>query len=457
MKGLWVVYRHRTEKIFLSEFSGKREGLVYWRARLFMFIMLYLGPISFLVYIPSMIMSVISGLMIVAVYDTISILVVILIIFIPHLKLITRKILLFACSYVLAVILIFYLGPVGPGLLYLLALSVLAALVISSRAGYISVLINLVFFGLLALNLFFRWVGDDFFFIYNLGAWLAVGANLLMLNSVLVFALSNLIGGMQRSLEQEKILEKALTKERSELIKAKNKAEEAHELKSAFLANMSHEIRTPMNGIIGFSEMLGNNVVPDDKRKTYADLIVKSASRLLNIINDVLDISRIETGQITVYHNPVKVDEFLNEIQQFFRPMANEKNLEFSYHCSQQYGQITLTTDPSKLYQIFNNLISNALKFTEKGHVRFGYELEEKFIRFFVEDTGIGIPEEYHEVVYDRFRQIHNDIHSLPKGTGLGLAICKSLVQILGGRLWFDSKPDKGTTFFFTLPYSKSN
>ena len=169
MKGLWEIYRHRAENIFLSEFSDNEEGLSYWRARLFMNIMLCLGPISFLVYIPSMIMSVISGLKIVAVYDTISVLVVFLIIFNRRLGLFTRKILFFVCTYVLAIILIFYLGPIGPGLVYLLSLSILTVLVINSRAGYISVAINLILFGLLALNLYFHWMGGGFFFIYNFG------------------------------------------------------------------------------------------------------------------------------------------------------------------------------------------------------------------------------------------------------------------------------------------------
>lgn len=238
-----------------------------------------------------------------------------------------------------------------------------------------------------------------------------------------------------------------------ELIYAKQKAEESDKLKSAFLANMSHEIRTPMNGILGFVEMLSRENITTEKRNHYANIISQSTQQLLAIVNDILDLSKIETGQIMISKEIVNVKHLLSEVYSFFKPKADEKGIAMNI-ISTTGQSIILNTDRTRLFQILNNLISNALKFTKVGHIHFGAELVDNKIQFFVEDTGIGISLESQHRLFGRFQQANENISRYFGGTGLGLAISKSLIELLGGNIWFTSEPQKGSVFYFAIPYS---
>ncbi|HEX2934694.1 MAG TPA: PAS domain S-box protein [Bacteroidales bacterium] len=239
----------------------------------------------------------------------------------------------------------------------------------------------------------------------------------------------------------------------NELLHAKQRAEESDKLKSAFLANMSHEIRTPMNGILGFVEMLSRENISTDKRKHYADIIIQSTQQLLSIVNDILDLSKIETGQIQISNEIVSLNHLFDEVYMMFRPKAAEKGIELK-NLLDHSGVLMVRTDRMRLTQVMTNLVSNALKFTKEGHIHFGTELVDDQLQFSVEDTGIGISYENQHRLFGRFQQANDDISRYYGGTGLGLAISKSLVELLGGSIWFTSEPQKGTTFFFTIPYS---
>jgi PAS domain S-box-containing protein len=239
----------------------------------------------------------------------------------------------------------------------------------------------------------------------------------------------------------------------NELLHAKQRAEESDKLKSSFLANMSHEIRTPMNGILGFVEMLSRENITAEKRKHYADIIMQSTQQLLAIVNDILDLSKIETGQIQISNEIVSLNHLLDEVFMMFKPKADEKGIGLK-NSIEEIGTIMVRTDRLRLTQILNNLVSNALKFTKEGHISFGTEIVEDKLQFFVEDTGIGISYENQHRLFGRFQQANEDISRYYGGTGLGLAISKSLVEMLGGVIWFKSEPLKGTTFYFTIPYS---
>jgi PAS domain S-box-containing protein len=226
-----------------------------------------------------------------------------------------------------------------------------------------------------------------------------------------------------------------------ELHDAKLVAEESYRLKSAFLANMSHEIRTPMNGIIGFSELLKSAQLPEEKREYYA-----------TIVNDILDISRIETGKVSLIYEDIKVNDLINILFAFFEPQISGKNIKLVAHKPLSNNSSTLRTDKTRLRQVLTNLLNNALKFTQKGQIKFGYRINEGFMEFFVEDSGIGIPEELYEKIFEPFRQAELDIPNQYGGTGLGLTISRKLVDLLGGKIWLESKPGKGSVFYFTLP-----
>ncbi len=236
-----------------------------------------------------------------------------------------------------------------------------------------------------------------------------------------------------------------------ELIEAKERAEESDRLKSAFLANMSHEIRTPMNGILGFSELLRTPDLSQEDLLNFTDVILRSGHQLLRIINDVMEVSRLETGQVKVMSDRVNLNNMMDDLSRFFKISAEKKKIHLEMQVPGE--EFFCVLDGGKLTQIFNNLIHNALKFTAPhGHVKFGFELKEQNVLFFVHDTGIGIDKAHHKMIFDRFMQVSKTGLGNMGGTGLGLSICKSLVDLMDGQLWLESKAKEGAKFFFTLP-----
>jgi len=245
-----------------------------------------------------------------------------------------------------------------------------------------------------------------------------------------------------------------------ELIEAKEHAEESDMLKSAFLANMSHEIRTPMNGIVGFLNFIEREDLPAEKRQSYVNIIRNNIQQLLQLIGDIIDISKMDARQMSLHFVKFDLNELLRELEIFFSDfiLKRDKKLELVLDSSEFVLPCIIESDPIRLRQILSNLIGNAVKFTEKGYIRFGYQLidQDSKLQFFVEDTGIGILESKLEFVFERFRQVH-DAQTQPKygGTGLGLAITKNLVKMMGGEIGVTSHIGIGTSFYFTLPYHK--
>ena len=237
------------------------------------------------------------------------------------------------------------------------------------------------------------------------------------------------------------------------LVKAKEKAEESDRLKSAFLANMSHEIRTPMNSIIGFSEMLDMPDIEDENRNKFIEIIKINSYRLLSLIDDMIDVSKIEAGLIEIHETKTNVNKLFSDIYDSFRFSANKKNLNLVLDTGLKNELSTISVDSTKLNQIITNLINNALKFTHKGEIKFGYKLKSDMLEYFVSDTGIGINEEHQKNIFERFRQVEVTATKKYEGTGLGLAISKALVEKMGGKIWVVSKPGFGSIFYFTLPY----
>jgi PAS domain S-box-containing protein len=253
-----------------------------------------------------------------------------------------------------------------------------------------------------------------------------------------------------------------------ELNKALKNAEESDRLKSAFLANMSHEIRTPLNGILGFAELLEDVKLSEESRLHYVKVIRNSGIRMLNIINDIIDISKIEAGQIKASAKETNINELTHNIYSLFRPEVEAKRIRFIVRNSLPFEKAYIQTDEEKVYAIFSNLVKNAIKFTNKGQIEFGYifnakntssgsaDLKDgmpKELVFFVKDTGIGIPEEKLGIVFERFRQVNDTQTRNFEGAGLGLSISKAYVEMLGGKIWVESEYGKGSEFYFTIPY----
>ena len=239
----------------------------------------------------------------------------------------------------------------------------------------------------------------------------------------------------------------------AELKAAKEKAEESDRLKSAFLANMSHEIRTPMNGILGFAELLQDPRLTDKEAQEFISLIRISGNRMLGIINDLIDISKVESGLAKITASKVEINSQIDFLYNFFRPEAESKGLELQFHKGLMDVRSSITSDKEKIYAILTNLIKNAIKFSLSGKIEFGYSLKNGFLEFFVKDEGIGIPAEKQHAVFERFVQADNSLSSNYEGAGLGLSISKAYVEMLGGKIWLTSVPGTGTSFYFTIPY----
>jgi signal transduction histidine kinase/AmiR/NasT family two-component response regulator len=241
-----------------------------------------------------------------------------------------------------------------------------------------------------------------------------------------------------------------------ELKKAKEKAEESDRLKSVFMANMSHEIRTPMNGILGFAELLKTPELSGESQKMYIEAISTSGRRMLNIINDLIDISRIEAGQTEIKLENTNVRSLMRELILFFRPEAEKKSIDLSTSVLIP-GDMVIYTDRTKLAQVLTNLLKNALKFTpDFGSIELGCRIyDEKNLMFHVRDTGTGIRPDLQDKIFERFRQ--GDDADLHEGVGLGLAISKAYVEMLGGKIGLESEAGKGSYFFFTLPRNEVN
>ncbi|PLX19917.1 MAG: hypothetical protein C0599_10015, partial [Salinivirgaceae bacterium] len=237
-----------------------------------------------------------------------------------------------------------------------------------------------------------------------------------------------------------------------ELELAKEKAEESDKLKSAFLTNMSHEIRTPMNAMVGFSTLVSSKKLSDEKLNKYSKLISRNASQLLNVINDILDISKIESNQVELFYADINVNQELHDISHIAESMLDEKKKVISLKVSFDAEMLIIKTDIVRFRQIMMNLISNAIKFTNRGQIKFGYRLKGEELTFFVKDTGLGIPVTMHETIFERFQQAKHQTGAFFGGTGLGLSIAKTYTEMLGGSIWLDSEEGKGTTFYFTLP-----
>lgn len=240
-----------------------------------------------------------------------------------------------------------------------------------------------------------------------------------------------------------------------ELIRSKEKAEESDKLKTAFLHNISHEIRTPMNAIVGFSALLGEPDLDDLSRNSYIDVIMQSSNHLLSIITDIVDISNIEANLIKTVKNEINLNSIIESLCHQFFPKASEKKIELKCKTPLSDSEALILADRTKLTQILSNLLSNALKFTDKGSVKVLCRLQDNFLEFSVADTGIGIDKQHQKRVFDRFYQVQSTTERLYEGTGLGLAISKAYVEHMGGKIWLTSQPGKGTTFSFTIPYEK--
>jgi PAS domain S-box-containing protein len=259
---------------------------------------------------------------------------------------------------------------------------------------------------------------------------------------------------LKLKIDEIESINKKLSETNVELILAKEKAEESDRLKSAFLTNMSHEIRTPMNGILGFAELLKEPNLTIDEQQEYIQTMQISGARMLNTINSIVDISKIESGLIGIDIKETNLNEKIEFTYKFFKQEVVIKGLAFLFKNGLPTNEAIIKTDNEKVYGILTNLVRNAIKFTRDGSIEFGYEKKGEYLEFFVKDTGTGIPQKQQQLIFERFRQGSEAHNRGYEGSGLGLSISKSYVEMLGGRIWVESEEGLGSTFYFTIPYN---
>ncbi|MFO7446419.1 MAG: tetratricopeptide repeat protein [Ignavibacteriaceae bacterium] len=279
---------------------------------------------------------------------------------------------------------------------------------------------------------------------------------ILLIFSALAYNQKNIA---EKELNRHKVNLEELVKQRTQElnfeINERRIAEESDKLKSAFLANMSHELRTPMNAIIAFTNFLKDKTVSADKREEYVNYITTAGESLLHLIDDIIDIAKIESKELTIKRKSCNITNLSIELFHVFTELKKKKNkdgIELIINPVCYKNSVTVKTDPYRLKQILSNLLENALKYTSKGYVEFGYEISEVSVLFYVRDTGIGIHSSKFEYIFERFSQIDHTTEKQFGGTGLGLAITKNLVELMRGKIWLESRLNKGTTFYFTIP-----
>ena len=262
---------------------------------------------------------------------------------------------------------------------------------------------------------------------------------------------------IQNEILEQKVKERTseLQKSNADLIIAKDKAESSDRLKSAFLRIISHEIRTPLNGILGSASLMAMIELPMEERQEFVDMMQDSSDRLVNTVNDYVDMALIVSGNLEINIEPVYIIKMIDEAVNKFRKHGNAKNLELLISLPNDMNELRINTDPILLQKVLNHLIDNAVKYTHKGEITLGFILKPDFIEFFIKDTGIGIDPESKEQIFNIFVQGDASISRTTEGSGLGLSIIKGIVTILGGEISLDSVKGEGTTVIFTLPLEK--
>lgn len=238
-----------------------------------------------------------------------------------------------------------------------------------------------------------------------------------------------------------------------ELIKEKEYAESCNRLKSAFLANMSHEIRTPMNSIMGFLSIIEDEELPSELKKEYMQIIQSSCTQLLHIIDDIIEISKIDTGNVELKMESFSLNALMERLYKSMLILLKDSNIEFELVSVLSDNKQLIYSDPVRIEQILSNILLNAFKFTDKGKIQFGVNIEDEDMLFFVKDTGIGIAEENFDMIFNRFNQVESAMQRSHGGNGLGLPIAKAYVNKLGGKIWVESQLGQGSVFYFKIPY----
>jgi signal transduction histidine kinase len=409
---------------------------------------------GFIAYIPSVYLSILESLWAVVVLDTFVLAGILSLFIFKNIPYSIRVSGLLFTIYLLGIALLILLGPNGAGMIWLFAFPILTSILAGLRPAIFAIVINAVSVILLgALNLFHA-LDQTLMSNYHIESWSIISVNFICLNLLTSIPIATLVNGLENSLKEEEKTEALLREEQKKLIESKERAEDMNRLKTNFLANMSHEFRTPVNGILGLIQII-NEEHKDDKDLLYNTSLIKlSANRLLNTITSIIEISRSESERGYLKISKVNPRSLIHEISPMFQAMALKKGLRFIVRI--EPDECFLMVDENVFIQILNNIIGNAVKFTESGEVIIEttsiIKENTRYCRIMIKDTGIGISEEFQEKVFNPFEQESQGYGRRFEGSGLGLSIAKKYTELFGGKVSFRSKKGKGTTFELIFP-----
>ncbi|MCW3111020.1 MAG: sensor histidine kinase [Segetibacter sp.] len=444
---LWKKYKQLVHTNILSGSDHEVMGLSYWRDRLFVKIIMYMVPVSLVALLPGVTMSIIGGVPFLAVIDTLTASIFLAIAVYPGLSLPLRKSLFIICLYFLSIALLLYLGSLGPGLLYLLALTILITLVFSVTIALLSIAINIVIIVLSGLLIHFKLFDSPLTSIYTLGSWIAVSSNLIFLSAVAVASLRMLFNGLEATILQADKLQKQLLEESTSLERALRSMETKNQELEQFAYIASHDLQEPLRTITSVVDLFEKEYKGrlDNDAHNYLDFLSQSAGRMRALITALLDYARI---------GKEKEMEFVN-----CNELLQEVIVDLSAQITKNEAHIIIDSLPSlpayrvELKQLFQNLISNAIKFrlrNTKPQVSVSVKENSDHWKFSVMDNGIGIEAKYQEKIFRIFQRMHPK--SKYDGLGIGLSHCKKIVDLHGGKIWVNSEPGMGSIFYFTIP-----
>ncbi len=440
-----------------SELSG--EGIQYWRQRVFHYFSLAVVFFGVAVYLYYGIFFLLSGDYLLLAFSTSIFISSLLVVSLPKLPLYFKAGWVQFMLYLTGAFLLMKAPHTNIGMLFLFACTIMAA----TMSGAMTAIFYLAFHALTLLAVGVYWYSGlipqanpaDI----TLHTYINLSISFIVLNVVALAPLLSLINGLSFSIKKERRYQRILEREQEDLVLARQKAEESDKLKTAFLSNMSHEIRTPMNAILGFSNLLSHKGVGDHEKKEFVNLIRLNANNLMSLVEDIIDISKMESGQFELNNSPCSLHKLLQEVhdiyeEELFRRGVTTVKIYLKKGLSDDNIQILV--DAARLKKILMNLVGNAIKFTDKGYVEFGYNINNsQQLHFYVKDTGIGLPEGSEELIFDRFYKCSNNEDKLYGGTGIGLTIARYLIQYMGGDIWVEPKTIVGTTFHFTIPFQR--
>jgi len=435
------------------------DGLHYWRERIFHFFSIGVLFIGLIVYLFLGLTYLQQGEFVYAIFASFIFFSAVFATTVRSLPLKFRVSWLLFLIYLIGVYALLEAKSSSLGFAFLISYALLSGILVGQRRAWMSVFTITITLTAVALILYHPAITLPFESRIPLNEFMRTAVAFLVVVLVTLLPLISLLNGLIFNLGKETRFRRLLRREHEDLALAKRKAEESDHLKTAFLSNMSHEIRTPMNAILGFSNLLSHPDISSIEKEEFINLIRINGKNLLTLVEDIIDISKIDSGQLQIKNTSCNLHQVMTIVYDSFLDDIKRRGL-FNLKLYLKEGvaddNIRILTDEHRLQQILINLVGNAVKFTERGFVEFGYTQEnDQFLQFYVKDTGIGLPKDKEKEIFERFSKFNSDKDRLYGGTGIGLSIAKHLVDLMGGEIWVESEPLVGTTFYFTIPYHR--